>query len=160
MPSPSDDTILFDENKVLQRISREVAAGRLINALLLSHGYIEAYLLEILLYSGPYPLSRRALRASFSRRIVEHIEKISFTNLLHINLIIGNVSPSLYERIQTFNKKRNTIVHELISIDLTSEKEQRMIEKQIQNAMTICTTLANVYKRKIRERSASLERAS
>ncbi len=88
---------------------------------------------------------------------MENIEKISFTNLLHINLIIGNISSSIYERIQTFNKKRNTIVHELISIDLASEKERKNLEKQIRNAMSLCTYLANVYKRKIQERSASLE---
>lgn len=142
---------LPDEKEILKRINEEVKKGRTINAFLLAHGFIEAYLLEILLYSG------RINAKKISKKIIDDIERASFKNLLNINLILGNVSFELYNKIADFNKQRNDIVHGLIGIDTNNPKIEKKLKRQIKNAVEICKQLSCIYKRKIKEKTKYLQ---
>jgi len=143
---------LLEKENIIKRISEEIKSDRIINALLLAHGFIEAYLLEILLYSGQINIK------TLNKKVIENIERISFNNLLHINLVIDNISFELYQKIINFNKKRNEIVHEMISIDINDQKIKKKIEKQVKNAIDICNHLSTIYKNKIEERTKMFEK--
>ncbi len=143
---------LLDEKEIIQKIEKELDEKRSINALLLAYGYIEAYLLEIIIYSG------RIQWTELKQKIIENIQRINFNTLLHINLVLGNISYELYTRILEFNKKRNKIVHELISLDLNSKKTKKMINRQVKNAIEICKILADIHRNKIKERAKELEK--
>lgn len=146
------DPKLLEEENIIKKISEEIEGDRIINALLLAHGFIEAYLLEILLYSGQINIK------SLNKKVIENIERISFNNLLHINLVIDNIPFELYQKIINFNKKRNEIVHEMISIDIHDQKIKKKIEKQVKNAIDICNHLSKIYKNKIEERTKIFEK--
>ncbi len=147
---------LLNDKDIISKIKNEVKENRLLNALLLAHGYIEAYLFELILYSGEKPINIK----SFSKNTIENIERINFNTLLHINLILSNIPFDLYKRILEFNKYRNNIVHGLVGIDLRNEKEKKNMIKQIKNAMEIIPILYKIYDRKIKEKSEIFEKNS
>jgi len=135
------------EEEFLKKVNDEIEKDRPINAILLIHGLIEAYLLEILLYSGKMNIKE------INRRVIDDIERAGFKYLLNINFILGNISFKLYNRTENFNKRRNKIVHELISMNVNNPKIKRMIIKEIKNGLDIYKQLLEIYNKKIKERT-------
>ncbi len=125
-------------DKLLFKIKEE-QNERPISALLLSHGLIETYLLEIIISHAGFS------KKECSKKIISNIERIGFNNLLHINLMLGNISAELYEQINSINKKRNKIVHELLGLDLNSQKTKNKINRQINKAREVCKKLQTIY---------------
>ena len=60
---------LLNDKDIISKIENEVNEDRLLNALLLAHGYIEAYLFELILYSGEKQINIK----SFSKNTIENI---------------------------------------------------------------------------------------
>ncbi|GEM_PF-2856728 len=133
----------FDEEKIRANILKELKSGELLTSFLLAHSLIESYLLEIFIYSSmTYPKFRK-----LNKKVFSNLERIGFSNLIHINLILGNVPFTLYKEIVDFNRKRNIFVHELISLDLNDRRTQDKIKKSVKRGLEICQNLSVKYKK-------------
>ncbi len=140
-----DNIHLLNQQNFLNKIVNEVKRDHYINAFLLLHGYIESFLLEIIFYTT------KNKKLKLNKKIIERLEKINLNSLLHINLILNNISFDLYKRIYHFNSQRNKIVHELITIDLNDKAFKKKIKKQIDNGIEICKKLSEIYSKMIKD---------
>lgn len=112
-----------------------------LNAFLLIHGYIEAYLREWLFIIGGIKKTKVA------SRIIKETERITFSTLLIIHLILGNIDQELYDKLSKMNKMRNALVHELIKVDMESIKNREKIKKATLAAITFCDEVFKGYKK-------------
>jgi len=131
-----------------REVNLELENGREINALLLIHGYIEAYLLEWLLICGRFPLSKK-----ISNKIVKEIERLGFNNLLHIHFILGNIDESLYLKAKELNEARNKFAHQIINIDISDKETRDEIRKIVLKGIDLCDEIFKLYRRTLDEKS-------
>ncbi len=109
---------------------------------LLSHSFIEAYLLELLFYSSNNT-------SNIPYKISKNIERLNFSSLLTLNFLIGNISFNLYNKIDSLNKKRNEWVHDLRSINFKDSKMKKDVKRAVLSSKKVLLKLGEIYQSKI-----------
>ena len=112
---------LLDKNKLIEKIDKLKLEAHPLLAFIVGYNIIEAYLLEMLFYSG----KTRGIK----KNAIEKIERLPFTSLIALNLLLGNITHKTYNKLMELNEKRNKYVHELLILDLSrNERLNRLIE--------------------------------
>jgi hypothetical protein len=142
---------ILEEKEYKTKVSEELKENREITAFLLIHAYIEAYLLEILFYSGKKSNER------LNKQAIDNIGRINFNDLLHINLLLGTIPFDLYKKIYELNKRRNKIAHELLSINIADAQIRNKLKKTTEKAIEFCDNLSSIYMQELNEKTKQLE---
>ncbi len=142
--------IPLEEEDYKEKINFELNKGDHLSAFLLIFAYIESYLTELLLLSG-YRFK------DFNKKEITGIERIHFSTLVLIHLIHGRINSILSNKLSNFNKFRNKLIHELVSIDINDKKTQEELKKQTLFGMEICKGLSTIYMKTLNERYADLK---
>src|SRR3989338_575963 len=120
-------------------IISELNNGREITALLLIHGYIEAFLREWIFING------KITKKELSKKIINEFYRINFKNLLLIHLSLGNVDQEIYNNILHLNNVRNTLAHNLIIIDYANKINKEKIQNHVMDSIEVCEKIINLY---------------
>ena len=131
--------IPFDQVDYRKEVLSELDNGREITALLLIHGYIEAFLREWIFISG------KNTKIELGKGFMKELGRISLKNLLFIHLSLGNISPVIYNNILSLNNVRNTLAHKLIIIDYSSKVNKEKIQNHVKNSISLCEEIAMLY---------------
>lgn len=137
------DPTPFDRHNYREKVSAELADGRELNALLLIHGYIDAYLREWLFICGS------GRKAALSEQLQKSYARIGFGSILLLHFILGNIGFELYNRLVSFNSQRNGLAHELIRIDTKDERTRRKIRQIVGNGLAVCDEIVEGYARRL-----------
>lgn len=143
---PKYNPTKFNQMNFNKMISKEIKFNRPINALLLSHGFVEAYLREWLLYTGD--LNKRVLNENDS----ESYDRISFKNILTVHLVINSFDYPLYKRINELNESRNKFAHEILSVNLNNKQTKRELKKAIKNGLFVCEQIKAGYEKMLKHK--------
>lgn len=135
-----------------KEVISELENGREITALLLIHGYIEAFLREWIFISGKN--TKRELGKAF----VNELERISLKSLLLIHFSLGNINPSIYNNILRLNNVRNTLAHKLIIIDYSNKVNKEKIQKHVRDSISACEEIAKLYNSLVNSKSLLLQK--
>lgn len=131
--------IPFDQIDYRKEVLSELENGREITALLLIHGYIEAFLRAWIFISG------KNTKIEMGKGFMKELERISFKNLLLIHLSLGNINPGMYNNILRLNNVRNTLAHKLIIIDYSSKANKEKIQNHVRDSVSACEEIAMLY---------------
>jgi hypothetical protein len=142
----------FHKKDYKTEVEKELNENRELNAFMLIHGYIEAYLREWLFVYG------KSSKESLKENILDDFDRMSFRNLVIIHSILGNINVKLFDKIQQLNKLRNDLAHELIQIDMNDNKNKKKIGNSARNGISICDEIFNLYKKRLDEKAKSLEK--
>ncbi|MFT4250199.1 MAG: hypothetical protein ACMXYD_02450 [Candidatus Woesearchaeota archaeon] len=141
---------LLETKEILTDIQNEITNQNEFSALLLAHGYIEAYLREWFFISG------NISKETFNKQTIKDIERFSFTYVLYTHLVLGNITYSLFKQISSFNQKRNVIAHEIIKINRTHTKTKKSLHSSIQISSSIIKQLAKKYQQSLNKYQKSI----
>lgn len=142
------DPVDLNKDSYVEKVKSELDQSRELNALFLVHGYVEAYLSNWIFISG-----KTVQKREFSQTVSDSIERISFSNLLHVNLMLQNIDEVLYTKIKQFNKQRNDFAHELITIDVNEQKIKEKMKKIVKNGIDILEEVSKLYTKNLDERA-------
>lgn len=134
------EPVVLSNQSHIEKVNKELNEGRELNAFFLVHGYVEAYLLQWILVSGNLNQKQK-----FSEKVADSIERITFSNLLHVNLMLGNIDEELYEKIKSFNNQRNNFAHYLITFDIADPKIREKMGKIARNGIEIMKRISEMY---------------
>ena len=146
------DPVDLNKDSYVEKGKSELDHHRELNALFLVHGYVEAYLSNWIFISG-----KTVQKREFSQSVSDSIERISFSNLLHVNLMLQNIDEVLYTKIKQFNKQRNDFAHELITIDVNEPKIKEKMEKIVKNGIDILEDVSKSYSKTLEERAKIIQ---
>ena len=135
-----------------KEIISELANDREITALLLVHGYIEAFLREWIFISG------KNMKMGSNKWYARELEHINFKNILLIHLSLGNIDPVIYNNILRLNNVRNTLAHKLIIIDYSNKMNKEKIHGHVMNSISVCEEIVKLYNQELNAKSISLIR--
>jgi len=141
-------TTPFTEADYKKEVSSELKDGRVLNAFLLIHSYIESYLTEWILISG---------EGGFSKEITDKISRKQISELILIHRIVGNINEQLYSRLIKISRFRNKITHELATIEIGDNKTVEDIKRKTEEGIDICGEIFKLYKKSIDERAKKIE---
>lgn len=131
--------IPFYQTDYRKEVISELDNGREITALLLIHGYIEAFLREWIFISG------KNTKKELGKAFINELERINFKSLLLIHLSLGNINPGMYNNILRLNNVRNTLAHKLIIIDYSSKANKEKIQNHVRESISACEEIAKLY---------------
>lgn len=148
--SLKNKTTPFQNIDYKTEVNAELTSGRELNALLLIHGYIEAYLREWLFIVG------KSSKDKLKKTIIEETGRINFKNVLLIHAILGNVDVILYEKTSEINRVRNDLAHDIITIDMNDEKTKKKIRKFVTVGIQVCDEIFKLYKQSLDKKAGLL----
>lgn len=151
MPLAYKQNLEFDKIDYKKEVNEELESGRELNAFLLIHGYIEAYLRDWLFVTGPIQKNK------FSKEIISNIDRMGFYNLLHVHVILGHIDKNLYSKIRELNEKRNSIAHRLIIIDTNNTKTKKYLKKIVLSGIDVCGEVFKLYRKTLDEKQHMLD---
>lgn len=142
----------FHKKNYASEINKELKEGRELNAFMLIHGYIEAYLREWLFVSGTISKDR------LTKEIIHDFDRMSFKNLILIHAILGSFDLKLFNKITKINELRNDLAHELIQIDMNDQKNKKKIGDSARFGIKICDEIFNSYKKKLEAKAEEIKK--
>jgi len=137
------DPTPFDRHNYREKVNAELEEGRELNALLLIHGYIDAYLREWLFVCGS------GKKAALSGQLQKGYARIGFGSIVLVHFILGNISFEQYSRLVSFNARRNELAHGLVMIDTKDERTRRKMRQIAAGGMAACDQIAGGYTRRL-----------
>lgn len=73
--------------------------------------------------------------------------------MLHVHLILGNISELLYSKVKALNDSRNEFAHKIIKIDINDKVTKTKIKKIVLNGIEVCGEVFKLYKKTLDERA-------
>ena len=140
----------FNQNDYELNVKKELTKSGPVTALLLLHGYIEAYLIDWLFISGENK------KMDIPKQVVEDVQRLGFKRLLEFHFILGNINQATFDKVELFNKTRNEIAHNLGVIDFNHTHNKKEIEKNVLKGITLCKIIFQNYRKTLDKRADSL----
>ena len=109
--------------------------------LFLEAGVIESYLANLIIISGN-PKNKLTSR---SKKLLDNW---SFSNMLALNQIIGNIVGPLYKELSEFGKDRNDFAHDMISFDFDQPEVKEKLKKVTNRGLEIFRQISDLYEDK------------
>lgn len=136
--------IKFHQQDYKKLIYYELEQGREIVALLLVHGYIEAYLRDVLLLE---------IKSKDLENVTENIDNAKFPSLLLANFFNNNITIEEFSDLEELNDFRNKFAHRLIDIEAEDKDTKEEIAKQVKKCIIICDKVKEIRNRIINKKA-------
>jgi hypothetical protein len=130
----------FNEIDYENQVSTDLTSNRELSALLLVHGFIEAFLREWLFYSGS------ANKQDHSPGLIKQIERIQFRQLLLVHSALGNIKEKEFSELMHFNKMRNKVAHNLVKINYKDETFRKEVSELVTVGLSLCKNIDLKFK--------------
>lgn len=145
----------FNARDYKKEVMGELTNKRELNALFLIHGYIEAYLFDLLFYSGRGFLDKD----SISEKVKKDVQRLGFEAFLKIHLILNNIDKKLYDDCAEFNSSRNDFAHKIITINIQDEETRNGIIKSVKDGLGICKRVLRIYEKAVKKKSETIAKS-
>lgn len=141
------DPVSLDSVDAITKINTEISKRRELNAILLTHGFLEAYLHQLfMLESGPIKKTPKTLEAYLNS------DGLNLYSLSNILLVIKKIDDQTYKSLIKFNKIRNDYAHNLITKDIDEEDENLKIIAE--EGVKLLRSIIKIYKNDIKDKGS------
>lgn len=124
---------------VLDKIKREIDQRNYIHALFLEASALESYLSSLIRVTG-------LVSKKLPKKVESAYNRMSFNNLLAVNVVLGNIGDELYRRLADFNSKRNEYAHNLIGFNFENHDEGEEIINTTSSGLDLCLEVDELHK--------------
>ena len=143
------DPVSLDSVDAMAKINTEISKRRELNAILLIHGFLEAYLHQLfILELGSIKKAPKTLKDYLKS------DGLNLYSLSNILMVIKKIDDQTYKSLIKFNNTRNDYAHNLITknIDEGNENLKRMAE----DGLKLLGSIIEIYKKDIKDKSSKI----
>lgn len=136
--------VSLDSRDSIKRVEKEISDKRELNAILLIHGFLEAYLHQLFMLGlEPTKVAIKDLNTYLNS------ESVNLYSLSNILLVFKKIDENVYRNLVEFNKKRNDYEHNLITKDI--DKETQTLKKIAEDGLDLLNRIIEIYEEDIKK---------
>ncbi|MCF7910553.1 hypothetical protein K9L16_02670 [Candidatus Pacearchaeota archaeon] len=125
-----------------EKVEKEIENKNFFGAFLLIHSYLDSFLRDWIFYCGDVEYWKKS--KDLPERVVEQVDRLSFSDLIHIHVTMGNIDYENFRRLLNFNQFRNHLAHGIITIKLDSKKTKKELMRQTSEGLKLCNIIARL----------------
>lgn len=143
------DPVSLDNHDSIKRVEKEISDKRELNAILLTYGFLEAFLHQLFMFE--LGSTKKALKSLDNYLNSDGVNLYSLSNIL---LVIHKIDEEVYKSLIEFNKKRNDYAHNLITKDM--DKENETLNKIAEDGVNLLKKIIKIYEEDIERRGSKI----